>query len=183
MRRPRFRRSSSRFSITEYTLHIPPSPTQMSLRRRDTGFPEPFCGSRNTSLPHPEANLSPDACITEDDVNPARALLRHRMTFMARQELRNGSSGSHYRNVSTSSSSENGGLTGELPTPDALMSPKDADSIESSSDRTSSRDPDSPPQHGSEFGHRRVESRDSLGSPGGRRRSGSLLSRLIHKHR
>ncbi|KAM7206501.1 hypothetical protein V8F20_002627 [Naviculisporaceae sp. PSN 640] len=62
------------------------SSSRLSLSKRDTGFPEGFCGNRNTSLPHPNANLSPDACITEDDINITRALARHRMSFIAQKE-------------------------------------------------------------------------------------------------
>lgn len=42
------------------------------LRNHDTGFPEPFNGASNTTLPHPEANLSPDAFLTQDDVTFTR---------------------------------------------------------------------------------------------------------------
>ncbi|KAM7186098.1 hypothetical protein V8F33_012010 [Rhypophila sp. PSN 637] len=62
------------------------SSARSSLSKRDTGFPEGFCGNRNTSLPHPNANLSPDACITEDDIAITRALARHRMSFIAQKE-------------------------------------------------------------------------------------------------
>ncbi|KAK4451904.1 hypothetical protein QBC34DRAFT_377877 [Podospora aff. communis PSN243] len=57
------------------------SPSQLSLRERDTGFPEYF-HDRTTSLPHPDANLSPDACLTEDDINISRAEIRHRMSIL-----------------------------------------------------------------------------------------------------
>ncbi|TLD30356.1 hypothetical protein PspLS_02613 [Pyricularia sp. CBS 133598] len=59
---------------------IPQSPSVTkpigSLRRRDTGFPEPFCGQRNTTLPHPDAIVSPDACITADDISVSKARTR-----------------------------------------------------------------------------------------------------------
>lgn len=35
-----------RSSIQEYMTPIPQSPTRMSIRSRNTGFPEPFCGSK-----------------------------------------------------------------------------------------------------------------------------------------
>ncbi|KFX89831.1 hypothetical protein O988_02737 [Pseudogymnoascus sp. VKM F-3808] len=35
---------------------------------RYTGFPEPLSLQRNTTLPHPSANLSPDACIESSDI-------------------------------------------------------------------------------------------------------------------
>ncbi|CAM1500655.1 Fc.00g098170.m01.CDS01 [Cosmosporella sp. VM-42] len=60
------------------------SPTSTKLRRepRDTGFPEPFNGDRNTTLPHPDADLSPNACICQEDIDPDRALRRHRRSFL-----------------------------------------------------------------------------------------------------
>jgi hypothetical protein len=36
-----------RSSIQEYMTPIPQSPTRMSIRSRNTGFPEPFCGSKS----------------------------------------------------------------------------------------------------------------------------------------
>ncbi|OBT51718.1 hypothetical protein VE04_07557 [Pseudogymnoascus sp. 24MN13] len=45
---------------------------------RYTGFPEPLCLHRNTTLPHPEANLSPDACIESFDIPLARSHSRLR---------------------------------------------------------------------------------------------------------
>ncbi|KAK3359139.1 hypothetical protein B0T25DRAFT_87744 [Lasiosphaeria hispida] len=87
MRRPsRFRKhadkSWSSFD-TETMNNIPQSPTsQRSLRGRDTGFPESFCGHRNTSLPHPDANLAPDASLTEADITPNLAIARHRMSVL-----------------------------------------------------------------------------------------------------
>jgi len=78
------------------------SPTGSSIRGRDTGFPESFCGrmlkpsppllftgradchpERNTTLPHPEANLSPGVILTEDDISVRRAIARHRASFLA----------------------------------------------------------------------------------------------------
>lgn len=60
------------------------SPTTRKPRRepRDTGFPEPLSGDRNTTLPHPDADLSPNACICQEDVDPARAMRRHRRSFL-----------------------------------------------------------------------------------------------------
>ncbi|KAK4151744.1 hypothetical protein C8A00DRAFT_45103 [Chaetomidium leptoderma] len=191
MRRPRFRRTpSNRFITPEHMVAIPQSPTQMSLRQRDTGFPEGFCGSRNTSLPHPEANLDPDACITENDVNPARALVRYRMSFMAQRELNSRSS--TFDDQKPSGLFEEGALSAfgrlainsiratELPGLDAFRSSKDVDSAESS-DGMSSRAPDSPLQHDGEFDHPKADPRDAARDPRERRRRGSLMSRLMHR--
>lgn len=82
-----------------------PSPTIKSRRRepRDTGFPEPFndglstCQAhhdesiliclpvRNTTLPHPDADLSPNACISHEDISPERALSRSRRSFLRKK--------------------------------------------------------------------------------------------------
>lgn len=65
---------------------ISESQASVSSRRRETGFPEPFCGNRNTTLPHPDADTSPDACICADTIKgqarPARSfLLKHKRTL------------------------------------------------------------------------------------------------------
>lgn len=141
---------------------------------------------RNTSLPHPEANLSPDACITEEDVNPARALVRYRMSFMAQQERVSRSS------TMQSGASEEGALSAfgrlalnslraaELPGLDAFLSSKDADSSESS-DGMSSRDPDSPLQQAKEFDHPKADPRDAVRDPRDERRKHRFMSRLVHR--
>ncbi|KAK3308106.1 uncharacterized protein B0T15DRAFT_508615 [Chaetomium strumarium] len=195
MRRPRFRRTSSsrtpswRSSEPDYVMPAAPSPTQMSFRNRDTGFPEPFCGCRNTSLPHPEANLSPDACITEEDVNPARALIRYRMTFKARQGFRDGSPNRRDRRPSYSSEEGtfaalgrfaiNSLRTAEIPGFDAfLSSSKDEESIIESSDGMSSKSPDSPLQPGKEYGQA-FDPRDATRDRRRGRRRGSFISRLV----
>ncbi|KAH7149590.1 hypothetical protein B0J13DRAFT_309575 [Dactylonectria estremocensis] len=65
-----------------------PSPTVKSRQQReprDTGFPEPFNGVRNTTLPHPDADLSPNACISQEDISPERALSRSRRSFLRKK--------------------------------------------------------------------------------------------------
>ncbi|KAF3760775.1 hypothetical protein M406DRAFT_29821, partial [Cryphonectria parasitica EP155] len=51
-------------------------------RHRNTGFPESFCGNRNTSLPHPDADTSGNACITQEDISVSRVLSRQRRSFL-----------------------------------------------------------------------------------------------------
>ncbi|KAJ6436554.1 mutator-like element [Purpureocillium lavendulum] len=53
---------------------------------RDTGFPEPFHDRRNTTLPHPEADLSSDATISHEDVAGELALKRHRLSFLSKRK-------------------------------------------------------------------------------------------------
>ncbi|KIH87880.1 hypothetical protein SPBR_05364 [Sporothrix brasiliensis 5110] len=64
---------------------VPPkSPTlsNRSSRDYDTGFPEPFCGNGNTTLRHPDANTSPDACISSDDIAVDHVYMRSRRSFL-----------------------------------------------------------------------------------------------------
>lgn len=86
------------------TMSVANSETSTSSRRRDTGFPESFCGreypcfqcggftklteipGRNTTLPHPEADTSPNACISQEDIAVSRALTRHRRSFLAKHK-------------------------------------------------------------------------------------------------
>jgi len=54
----------------------------MAAVKRDTGFPEPFSPDRNTTLPHPEADTSPNATIEGPDIalergNSRRSFGRH----------------------------------------------------------------------------------------------------------
>jgi hypothetical protein len=62
-------------------------PTHTRQKSRDTGFPEPFDNDRNTTLPHPDADLSPNASISQDDIavdtvvkHRRRPFNRHRRT-------------------------------------------------------------------------------------------------------
>ncbi|KAH6610808.1 hypothetical protein Trco_000828 [Trichoderma cornu-damae] len=62
--------------------------TSRASRRvsRDTGFPEPFDQWSNTTLPHPDADLSPNACISHDDLAGDHALKRKRLSFLRRRK-------------------------------------------------------------------------------------------------
>ncbi|KAK0739884.1 hypothetical protein B0T21DRAFT_150063 [Apiosordaria backusii] len=189
MRRPRFRKSpSTSFSTISEDMVTPPrSPSQMSTRIRDTGFPDTFCGNRNTSLPHPEAKIGPDACITEDDVNVGRALIRHRMSFQVQTERPYGRSLSLY-DCAVSGSSDEGALTtlsrmalgsirpsAEQPTTIRPAS-RDGHSV-TSSDGTGTP-PDSPTHQAKQ------DPRDAARDPRDgrrRRRKSSLIGRLLHR--
>ncbi|CAK7199663.1 hypothetical protein SEUCBS139899_002346 [Sporothrix eucalyptigena] len=78
-------------SIDAIMHSVPPkSPTlsNRSSRDYDTGFPEPFCGSGNTTWRHPEANISPDACISSDDIAVDRLYTRSRRSFLHHKNKR-----------------------------------------------------------------------------------------------
>ncbi|OLN85588.1 hypothetical protein CCHL11_05776 [Colletotrichum chlorophyti] len=66
------------------TPRSPSTKSQASLR--DTGFPEPFNGDRNTTLPHPDANLSPDAVISQEDISSSRVMARTRRSFLQKHK-------------------------------------------------------------------------------------------------
>lgn len=90
------------------TMSIASSSASSRPRTRDTGFPESFCGSkyrrllsyyvwlgfciltqsldRNTTLPHPDADTSPNACISQDDISISRVLSRQRRSFLAKHK-------------------------------------------------------------------------------------------------
>ncbi|CAN8106085.1 unnamed protein product [Discula destructiva] len=157
-------------------------------RARDTGFPEGFCGNRNTSLPHPDADLSPNASISSDDIAVSRAISRHRRSFLAGKNRRTISHGlitaemeQMYSDVAVTSDSDASPVipqSAQLPTiSDQRPVSGGADSFRSTS--TSGGDhedaaPRSPRQP--RF------SVDSTASPGRRRRR-SLLEKLgIRRH-
>ncbi|KAI2625810.1 hypothetical protein GGR54DRAFT_515777 [Hypoxylon sp. NC1633] len=54
-------------------------------RNYDTGFPDAFA-EYTTSMRHPEANISPGACISAEDVDPSRTLQRSRRSFLAKHK-------------------------------------------------------------------------------------------------
>jgi len=67
-------------------MSSPSSPTKSTSTRRgsrDTGFPEPFDGDRNTTLPHPDADLSPNACISQEDFTMEH-IKRTRRSFLSK---------------------------------------------------------------------------------------------------
>ncbi|KAJ5041331.1 uncharacterized protein L3040_005876 [Drepanopeziza brunnea f. sp. 'multigermtubi'] len=65
-----------------YHIQDPPAQERNS-RRRDTGFPEPLSEDRNTTLPHPDADTSPNATIESTDVI-------HKHTHIPRSFLHHG---------------------------------------------------------------------------------------------
>ncbi|KAM4066041.1 hypothetical protein HRG_000199 [Hirsutella rhossiliensis] len=77
------RKSTSTEVPTIPQIHImsPPQTSTTKPRRqpRDTGFPEPFDEGRTTTLPHPEADLSPNATISHEELAVDRALKRGRL--------------------------------------------------------------------------------------------------------
>lgn len=57
-----------------------PPRKEVNSRNRDTGFPEPLSNDRNTTLPHPDADTSPNATMEAPDLNLVRT--RSRRSFL-----------------------------------------------------------------------------------------------------
>ncbi|KAJ6436142.1 Arginine--tRNA ligase, cytoplasmic-like protein [Purpureocillium lavendulum] len=74
--------------VPQTQVSSPPNNAKAAKMRepRDTGFPEPFHDRRNTTLPHPEADLSSDATISHEDVAGELALKRHRLSFLSKRK-------------------------------------------------------------------------------------------------
>lgn len=81
------RRSPSR-RTTNQTL----ASTKSRQPRRETGFPEPLDEDRNTTLPHPDADLSPGACISQDEAAMDRGLKHHKLSFLHKHRKNTGHS-------------------------------------------------------------------------------------------
>ncbi|KAI4863877.1 hypothetical protein F4820DRAFT_358390 [Hypoxylon rubiginosum] len=59
------------------------SSSRRTSRNYDTGFPDAF-SEYTTTLRHPDANISPGACISAEDVDPSRTLQRTRRSILAK---------------------------------------------------------------------------------------------------
>ncbi|EFX01405.1 hypothetical protein CMQ_6347 [Grosmannia clavigera kw1407] len=64
----------------------PRTPTKPQSRGYYTGFPEPFCGTGNTTLRHPDADTSPNASIGSGDIDVNRVFVRTRRNFLSRHK-------------------------------------------------------------------------------------------------
>jgi len=58
---------------------------------KDTGFPEPLSEDRNTTLPHPEADTTPNATIEAPDIALSRTRSRHSIHLPGRGHSRKSS--------------------------------------------------------------------------------------------
>ncbi|KFA67912.1 hypothetical protein S40285_04072 [Stachybotrys chlorohalonatus IBT 40285] len=67
-------------------MSAPTSPTKGQRQSRDTGFPEPLDNNRNTTLPHPDADLSPNAFISQDDISVEQIVKRRGRPFRHRRK-------------------------------------------------------------------------------------------------
>ncbi|OAQ70634.1 hypothetical protein VFPPC_13387 [Pochonia chlamydosporia 170] len=73
-------------SIPQIEVMSPPRDRKPKRVPRDTGFPEPFQSGPNTTLPHPDADLSPNAMLSYEDVSQDRMIKRHRLSFLKKHK-------------------------------------------------------------------------------------------------
>ncbi|KAG6105032.1 hypothetical protein E4U13_008101 [Claviceps humidiphila] len=92
VRQSRSRVSSRSSTVPQIEIQAPRTSTSKRVPR-DTGFPEPFHKVSNTTLPHPDADLSPNATLSSDDVSPERVLKRNRLSFLKKNNKRTVSHG------------------------------------------------------------------------------------------
>ncbi|OAA43278.1 hypothetical protein NOR_04645 [Metarhizium rileyi] len=72
--------------IPQIEVMSPPRDVKPKRVPRDTGFPEPFHSGPNTTLPHPDADLSPNAVLSYEDVSEERMLKRHKLSFLKKHK-------------------------------------------------------------------------------------------------
>ncbi|KAG5969709.1 hypothetical protein E4U58_001141 [Claviceps cyperi] len=87
VRQSRSRVSSRSSTIPQIEIQVPRTSTSKRVPR-DTGFPEPFHKVSNTTLPHPDADLSPNATLSSDDLSPERVLKQNRLSFLKKNNKR-----------------------------------------------------------------------------------------------
>ncbi|KAG5933612.1 hypothetical protein E4U53_000934 [Claviceps sorghi] len=75
-------------SVPQIEIQPPPRRPTTQKGPRDTGFPEPLDKDRNTTLPHPDADLSPSASLSSDDVSTPRTMKRDRLAFLKKSSKR-----------------------------------------------------------------------------------------------
>ncbi|KHN94286.1 uncharacterized protein MAM_07815 [Metarhizium album ARSEF 1941] len=78
--------NSETSSIPQTGVVSPTRATKSKRVLRDTGFPEYFRNGPNTTLPHPEADLSPNAMLSYEDVSEERMIKRHWRSFLRKHK-------------------------------------------------------------------------------------------------
>jgi len=146
-----------------------PPAKEINVLNKNTGFPEPLSPDRNTTLPHPDADTSPNASIEAPDVDLTRTHSR-RSFLHSRHQSKNSfgkidlKQSGFYDNIQYADGSREGANTMAL---DGNTSKKD-----SSVDALSQT-------NGEVAGV--VESRDEQGYKDGERKKGILRKLNLHK--
>ncbi|KAK8115186.1 hypothetical protein PG999_007255 [Apiospora kogelbergensis] len=84
---PRHRSDHHVVGVDHQQQHPAPEPGPALPYPYDTGFPDSFA-ARTTSLRHPDANTSPGACISAEDIDPAKTLHRSRRSLLRKKHRR-----------------------------------------------------------------------------------------------
>lgn len=58
----------------------------LTILTKSVSFALTYSPDRNTTLPHPDADTSPNACISQDDISVTRVLSRQRRSFLAKHK-------------------------------------------------------------------------------------------------
>ncbi|KAE8442339.1 hypothetical protein EG329_003472 [Mollisiaceae sp. DMI_Dod_QoI] len=77
------RRASTFYSAMHASVQEPVEKEAVTPNKSRTGFPEPFNEDRNTTLPHPDADTSPNATIEAPDFDLTRT--HSRSSFLHRK--------------------------------------------------------------------------------------------------
>ncbi|KAG6038708.1 hypothetical protein E4U41_003842 [Claviceps citrina] len=148
--------STGSSAIPQIEVQAPPRVSTTKRVPRDTGFPEPFHSGPNTTLPHPDADLSPHATLSCEDVSAERLLKTHRLSFLKknRRTVSHGTLDPHTQALHSIVS--NPALTadgGKNPSTTSLVLSRDGeDSVHSGSKKG---DDDTPPTSPDVSEHRR----------------------------
>ncbi|KAL5322191.1 hypothetical protein ACEPPN_010161 [Leptodophora sp. 'Broadleaf-Isolate-01'] len=97
--RSHLKRAHSFHPVMNNHIQDPPAQERNSLGK-DTGFPEPLSEDRNTTLPHPEADTSPNATIEAPDIDMTRT--HSRRSFLSRHSSHQKNSSFHPKDLEKS---------------------------------------------------------------------------------
>ncbi|KAH7412396.1 hypothetical protein BKA64DRAFT_327914 [Cadophora sp. MPI-SDFR-AT-0126] len=97
--RSHLKRAHTFHPVMNNNIQDPPAAERNSLGK-DTGFPEPLSEDRNTTLPHPEADTSPNASIEAPDVDLSRTHTRR--SFLGRHSSHQKASNFHPKDLEKS---------------------------------------------------------------------------------
>jgi len=142
-----------------HAVQEPLSPRRTSTER-NTGFPEPFNNDRNTTLPHPDADTSPNATLEAPNIALSKINSRHSLFHHGRHH-------SHGKNDGKKEDLEKDGLYADSIYADGT---KDDKSIITTTENADTIDLGST-----------KEERDEQGYRPGERKTGVLRKLALHK--
>lgn len=148
---------------------------ESSHTTRNTGFPEPLSPDRNTTLPHPDADTSKNACISGPDIPLQRTHVRNR-SFLSRHHAGNGHHNLCHKTDGTISV-EDSGLYDNITYADGSEETRNSKDTEQSSARSDDVVKDGEQEVSNWLDHER----DEQGYRTGERKKGVLRKLGLHK--